>query len=125
MTRRLSLAATLLALAALAAATLTPALGSGAAPQQLTMTVGDSVLVDGAGIACQVTRRSGRVVIECGRTGDPAGTYMTILGKRTAKVARVRSADVAKVILTARHGAGWRTCGESARAARAGARGCR
>jgi hypothetical protein len=49
---------------------------------------------------------------------------MTLVGRRTVKVARLRSARVAKVILTARHGGGWRACGTPARAARAGGQGC-
>jgi hypothetical protein len=94
-------------------------------PQQVTVRVGDTVLVDGARLGCQVNRRGGRVFIECGRAGDVGGTYMTLVGKRTVMVARLRSAKTAQVILTAKHGGGWRACGMKARAARAGGRGCR
>ncbi len=94
-------------------------------PQQVTVRVGDSVVVDGAGLGCQINRRGGRVFVECGRTGDVAGTYMTLVGKRTAMVARLRSADTGKVILTARHEGGWRACGITARPARARGPGCR
>lgn len=130
MIRRLTLAAALLTLVGLTALLLTPGLGSGArsgaGPQQVTLTVGDSVLVEGADVGCEITRRGGgRVFVECGRTGDAAGTYMTVVGKRTAKVARVRSGRAAKLILTAKHRGGWQTCGEPARAAWAGGRGCR
>jgi hypothetical protein len=96
-------------------------------PQQVTLRVGDSMVVDGAPIGCAVKRRAGRVGIECGRTGrDIAGSYMTIVARRTVKVARLRSAGVAKVILTATHGGGWHVCGtprSTALAARAA--GCR
>jgi hypothetical protein len=96
-------------------------------PQQVTLRVGDSMVVDGAPIGCAVKRRAGRIGIECGRTGnDIAGTYMAIVSRRTVKVARLRSAGVAKLILTATHGGGWRVCGTSARTARAArAAGCR
>jgi hypothetical protein len=96
-------------------------------PQQVTLRVGDSMVVDGVSIGCAVKRRAGRVGIECGRTGrDIAGSYMTIVARRTVKVARLRSAGVAKVILTATHGGGWHVCGtprSTALAARAA--GCR
>jgi hypothetical protein len=164
MSRRLPLAAALLALVALAVAALAPALGIGATarpaaakqllpgiplpplpdpppsqqavavdpgqanpgvPHQVTVRVGDSVIVDGAGLGCQINRRGGRVYVECGRTGDPAGTYMTLVGKRTVMVARLRSAKTAKVILTARQHGGWRACGMAARVARAERGKCR
>jgi hypothetical protein len=94
-------------------------------PHQVTLRPGDSVVVDGVPIGCAVTRRGGSVVVECGRTGKVAGTYMAIVGRRTLKVARLRSPSVAKIILTATHGDGWRACGMSARAARSGGPGCR
>jgi hypothetical protein len=53
---------------------------------------------------------------------------MTLIGERKVMVARFRSADTAKVILTATHGAGWRACrtaATAALAARAGGRRCR
>ena len=102
-----------------------PGLMTPEASHRVTVRAGDSVVVDGAGIGCQVNRRAGRVYIECGRTGDLAGTYMTLLGKRKVMVARLRSTSTAKVILTARHGAGWRACGTTAGLARVGGRGCR
>jgi hypothetical protein len=102
-----------------------PGLLTPGVPQQVTVRPGDSVVVDGEAIGCQVNRRGRRVFIECGRTGDPGGTYMTLVGTRTAMVARLRSDDSARVILTAKHGGGWRACGMKARAAQAGGRGCR
>jgi hypothetical protein len=131
MIRRLPLVAALLAVVGLTATALSqqpvpvdPGALTPGVPQQVTVRLGDSVVVDGVPIGCEVTRRGGRVVIECGRTGDVAGTYMTIVGRRTVKVAHLRSADTAKVILTATHGGGWRACGMPASAARAGGQGC-
>jgi hypothetical protein len=128
--RRLPLGAALLGLVGLTATAVSQprvAIDPGAAtpgvPQQVTVRVGDSVVVDGVPIGCQVTRRGGRVFIECGRTGDVAGTYMTLVGRRTVKVAHLRSSGAAKIILTAKHGGGWRACGMPAVAARAGGTG--
>ena len=132
--RRLVLAAALFALVGLTATALSqqplpvdPGAALPGVPQQVTVRVGDSLVVDGVPIGCQVTTRGGNVVIECGRTGtDLAGTYMTIVGRRTVKVARLRSPAVAKIVLTATHGGGWRACGTSPRTARAsGGPGCR
>jgi len=134
MNRGLVLAAAVLALVCLTATALSqqpvpvdPGAVLPGVPQQVTVRVGDSVVVDGVPIGCEITRRGGRVVLECGRTGaDVAGTYMTIVGARTVKVARLRSAAVAKIILTATQRGGWRACGTSAGTARAaGVRGCR
>jgi hypothetical protein len=94
-------------------------------PHQVTMRVGDTMVVEDTDLGCQVRRRNERVVIECRRLEQVAGTYMTLITARRAKVARFRSADTAKVILTARHGGGWRACGVGARAAQAGGPGCR
>jgi len=121
MIRPLALGAAVLAVVGLTATAVSQ---QPAGPQQVTVRVGDSVIVDGVPIGCEVTRRSGRVFIECGRTGDVAGTYMTIVGRRTVKVARLRSDATAKVILTATHGGGWHACGTSASTARAGGQGC-
>jgi hypothetical protein len=93
--------------------------------QEVTLKPGDSMVVDGAAIGCAVTTRSGRSVVECGRTGGKvAGTYMSIISTRTLKVARLRSSSSAKTILTATHFGGWRVCGATARAARTGGSGC-
>ena len=128
MTHRLPLGAALVAVVGLTATAVSQesaaidarALTSGAA-QQVTLGVGDSMVVEGVPIGCAITRRSGRVVIECGRTGKVAGTYMAIVGRRTLKVARLRSATTAKIIFTATHGGGWRVCGtQAATAALAG-----
>jgi hypothetical protein len=131
MTRGLPLIAALLAVVGLTATAVSqqpipvdPGALTPGIPHQVTVRLGDSVVVDGVPIGCAVARRGGRVVIECGRTGDVGGTYMTIVGRRTVKVARMRSDATAKVIFTATHGAGWRACGMPASAARAGGKGC-
>lgn len=134
MTRRLAFSAVALALVGITATALSqqpvptdPGAVLPGVPQQVTVRVGDSVVVDGAPIGCEIARRGAAVVIECGRTGqEVAGTYMTIVGRRTVKVARLRSAATAKIILTATHGGGWRACGTPVRKAReAGGSGCR
>jgi hypothetical protein len=133
MTRSFALGTVLLALVGLTATAVSqqpvpidPGALTPGVPQQVTMRAGDSMVVDGEPIGCQVTQRGRHAVIACGRTGDHiAGTYMTIVGSRTVKVARLRSAATAKTILTATHGHGWRACGMRASAARSGAQGCR
>ena len=133
MTRRTILATATCALAGLAATAMSqeplpidPGAALPGVPQQVTLRPGDSMVVEGVPIGCAVTTRSGTAVIECGRTGgNVAGTYMSIISKRTLKVARLRSAASAKTILTATHGRGWRACGTAARAARTGGSGCR
>ena len=132
LTRRNVLATTLCVLAGLAATAISqqpvpidPGAALPGVPHQVILRQGDSMVVDGVPIGCAVTKRSGQVVIECGRTGKVAGTYMSILSRRTLTVARMRTADVGKTILTATHGAGWRACGVSATAARSGGSGCR
>jgi hypothetical protein len=91
----------------------------------VTVRAGDQVLVEGAGVGCQINSRAGDLFLECGRTGDVRGTYMTLIGRKTAWVAKVRSAKRAQVILRARHGAGWRACGARSSTARAAGAGCR
>jgi hypothetical protein len=94
-------------------------------PHQVTMRVGDTMVVEDTDLGCQVRRRTSRVAIECRRLEEVAGTYMTLITARRAKVARFRSPDTAQIILTARHGGGWRACGVGAGAAQAGGPGCR
>jgi hypothetical protein len=94
-------------------------------PLQLSMRVGDTMVVEDAGVGCQVMLRNGRVAIECRRSGDVRGTYMSVFSQRGVKLARFRSDTAANVIVSARHGAGWRACGQRARVAHAGARMCR
>jgi hypothetical protein len=100
----------------------------GAGALQHVLRVGDSMRVEGASLGCQVTRRSGRVVIECRPAGSLRGRYGTFLSDRTATVARFRSSRTAQVVFTAKHRGGWRACGVSPRAsgtAHAAAGGCR
>jgi hypothetical protein len=125
MSRRTLLGAAACALAALSATAMSQQPLPGGS-QQVTLKPGDSMVVDGAAIGCAVTTRSGRSVIECGRTGGKvAGTYMSIISSRTLKVARLRSSSSARTILTATHFGGWHACGTAARAARTGGSGCR
>jgi hypothetical protein len=102
-----------------------PAIAAPGVAHLVTMRVGDTMLVEEAGVGCQVNLRNERVVVECRRAGQVRGTYMTLISKQGAKLARFRSADAAKVIVGARHGGGWQACGTAARAARAGGRMCR
>ena len=92
---------------------------------QRALNVGDSFVVPGASIGCQVTRRGSAVFVECRRAGKAKGTYGTFISSRTVKVARFRSSRTAQVILTAKQGGKWRACGVPTSAARAAARGCR
>jgi hypothetical protein len=125
MSRRTLLGAAACALAGLSATAMSQQPLPGG-PQQVTLKPGDSMVVEGAAIGCAVTTRSGRSVIECGRTGGKvAGTYMSIISSHTLKVARLRSSSSAKTILTATHFGGWHACGTAARAARTGGSGCR
>jgi hypothetical protein len=94
--------------------------------EQRALSVGDSFVVPGASIGCQVTRRGSAVFVECRRAGKAKGTYGTFISSRTVKVARFRSSRTAQVILTAKHGGKWRACGvRTSTAARAAAQGCR
>jgi hypothetical protein len=94
-------------------------------PHLVNLAVGDTIVVEEAGVGCQINLRNGQPAIECRRAGDVSGTYMTLITKHGAKLARFRSADAAKVIVGARHRGGWRACGSAARAARAGGGMCR
>jgi hypothetical protein len=74
--------------------------------ETLTLDVGDSVRVDGAGIGCRVTRLSqygGRTFLDCRRSGPLAGTYATLLGESEIAVIRFLKTRTAKVVFTARH----------------------
>ena len=90
--------------------------GSGAA--SVVLRVGDTMKVEGAPIGCQVTQRSGRVVVDCRRAGRLAGTYGTLLDERRVRVARFRSSDTAKVVFKARHRGEARRCHDSGMARR-------
>jgi hypothetical protein len=105
----------------------TPLPGTPSVPgaAQRALSVGDSFVVPGASIGCQVTRRGSAVFVECRRAGKAKGTYGTFISSRTVKVARFRSSRTAQVILTAKHGGTWRACGVPTRAAHAATQGCR
>jgi hypothetical protein len=74
------------------------------------MRVGDVMEVEGAPIGCQVTRRDGRIVIDCRRAGRLAGTYGTLFDERRVRVTRFRSSDEAKVVFKAKHKGRSRKC---------------
>lgn len=103
MTRLLLLTTVVLALTALGLALRGGAPARGDAAKTVVMGVGDVMEVDGAPIGCQVTRRDGRVVIDCRRAGQLEGTYGTLLDERRVRVARFRSSDTAKVVFKAKH----------------------
>lgn len=94
------------------------------APEHV-LKVGDTMQVEGGTLGCQVTRRAGRVGIECRPAGALRGSYGTFLTSRTATVARFRSSRTAQVVFTARHKGGWRACGKPSRASAAAAGACR
>ena len=87
----------------------------GAQQEQFVLRKGDTMRVAGTRLGCQVERRDGRLTIECRRSGRLARTYMTVFSERTAEIARFRSRTTAKIVFTARHGAGTRVCAAAAR----------
>jgi hypothetical protein len=103
MTRLLVLTTVVLALTVLGLALRGGAAARGDAAQNVVMAVGDVMEVEGAPIGCQVTRRDGRVVIDCRRAGRLAGTYGTLFDERRVRVTRFRSSDTAKVVFKAKH----------------------
>jgi hypothetical protein len=114
------LLATILAVAAGAAATLAiaprddagAAAGArAAAPRTIVLHAGDRVTIDGQPVGCRVARQGGHAVMDCRRGGALAGTYGTVLSARRALVVRYRDDAVAKEVFVATHGGGARTCG--------------
>ena len=110
MTRYLLLSIVVLALVVLGLALHGEGSARGDSATSVVLRVGDTMSVEGAPIGCQVTRRSGRVVIDCRRGGSLAGTYGTLLDERRVRVARFRSSDAAKVVFKARHRGQARRC---------------
>lgn len=102
MTRLLLLTTVALAIGLVALA-LRGGAAQGDTARTVVLGVGDVMEVDGAPIGCQVTRRDGRVVIDCRRAGQLEGTYGTLLDERRVRVARFRSSDTAKVVFKAKH----------------------
>lgn len=101
MTRWLPIAIAVLAIIVLALSLRSEARGD--AGQTVVMRVGDVMEVDGAPIGCKVTRRGGRIVIDCRRAGRLAGTYGSLFDERRVRVTRFRSSDTAKVVFKAKH----------------------
>jgi hypothetical protein len=121
MTRVVAAALVVLALAAATLAVRGAGDASGDAPQVFRLGVGDTMEVEGAPLGCQVTRRDGRVAVECRRAGKLKRTYVTIFDGRRVRVARFRSSNEAQIVFEARHRGRARMCGDGARASRAGA----
>ena len=131
--KRVLLLAGLLGLAAFTATALagpgqiaptpTPLPGTPGAGQR-ALSVGDSFVVPGAKIGCQVTRRGGSVFVECRRAGKPRGTYGTFISSKTVRVAKFKSSRTAQVVFTAKQRGKWRACGGQASTARVAAQGC-
>ena len=92
---------------------------------QRALSVGDSFVVPGASIGCQVTRRGKSVLVECRRDGKAKGTYGTFISRKTVRVAKFRSSRTAQVVFTAKQGGKWRACGVRTSVARAAAERCR
>ena len=114
MTRLLLLSIVVLALAVLGLALRGGGSARGDSAARVVLSVGDTMRVEGAPIGCQVTRRSGRIVIDCRRAGRLAGSYGTLLDERRVRVARFRSSDTAKVVFKARHRGKARRCHDAA-----------
>jgi hypothetical protein len=113
MTRYLLLSIVVLALVMLGLALRGEGSARGDSVTSVVLRVGDTMTVEGAPIGCQVTRRNGRVVIDCRRAGRLAGTYATLLDERHVRVARFRSSDTAKVVFKARHRGKARRCDDA------------
>jgi hypothetical protein len=114
----LTAAAALIALGAVMART--PASSGAAAPAtQQTLRIGDEIRVDGAPIGCRVTRRQGRLALDCRRAGALKGTYGALLTQRTAEIVRFSSSRDAHVVFHARHRGSARTCSAGGRDQRA------
>ena len=92
---------------------------------QRALNVGDSFVVPGASIGCQVTRRGSSVLVECRPDGKVKGSYGTFISSKTVRVAKFRSSRTAQVLFTAKHGGKWRACGMRSSVARAAAARCR
>ena len=109
-------------------ASLPPAAPAVPGAVQHALNLGDSFVVPGASIGCQVTRRGSEMLIECRRDGAVKGTYSTLISKRAVTVARFRSSRTAQVVFTAKQGGDWRACGvrkSATSSAHTAARGCR
>jgi hypothetical protein len=122
--KRVLLLAGLLGLAAFTATALASPGQIAPTPTQRALNVGDSFVVPGAKIGCQVTRRGGSVLVECRRAGKAKGTYGTFFSSKTVRVAKFQSSRTAQVVFTAKQRGKWRTCGGQASTARVAAQGC-
>jgi len=122
--KRVLLLAGLLGLAAFTATALASPGQIAPTPTQHALSVGDSFVVPGAKIGCEVTRRGGSVLVECRRAGKAKGTYGTFFSSKTVRVAKFQSSRTAQVVFTAKQRGKWRVCGGQASTARVAAQGC-
>jgi hypothetical protein len=79
----------------------------------LSVSLGDVVQVDGAPVACRVTRLArygNRVFLDCRRAGRLAGSYGTYFGEREVLVVKFVGPRKAKTVLRARHESGVGRC---------------
>jgi hypothetical protein len=94
-------------------ATLGTATGdTGVSARTLIVRPGDQIRVQGAPIACRVTRvreLGRRIALDCRRGGALAGTYGTLLTAREAAVVAFANTRTAKVVSIATHGGEVRT----------------
>jgi hypothetical protein len=83
------------------------------AREDLVLSPGDTIRVDGAPLGCRVTRlaRYGKgIFLDCRRAGRLAGSYGTYLGVKDVLVVRFLDSRKAKVVLHAEHERGATRC---------------
>jgi hypothetical protein len=87
---------------------LVPAVGpawhtAGSENPPITLKVGDIVRVSGAPIGCIVRLQAEVKTLDCRRIGALRGTYGTLLNGQSARVIRFETANIAKIVFSARH----------------------
>jgi hypothetical protein len=84
-----------------------------AAGDEVLVSLGDTVQVEGASIGCRITRLArygNRIFLDCRRGGRLAGSYGTYVGERDVLVVRFVDRRRARVVLHARHEGGVERC---------------
>jgi hypothetical protein len=85
-----------------------------AASEDLRLSVGETVQVDGAPVGCRATRLArygNRVFLDCRRGGRLIGSYGTYFGEKDVLVVRFVGPRKAKTVLHARHEGEVARCG--------------
>jgi hypothetical protein len=87
---------------------LVPAVGpawhsAGSENPPITLKVGDVVRVSGAPIGCIVRLQAKVKTLDCRRVGALPGTYGTLLSGQGVRVIRFQTANIAKIVFSARH----------------------